>query len=43
MKSVRSKAKPDKRDAILSAMLDLVVERGFHNACPSPKFKMRLK
>ena len=29
---VRSKAKPDKRDAILNAMLDLVVERGFHNA-----------
>jgi len=25
-------AKPDKRDAILEAMLDLVVERGFHNA-----------
>jgi AcrR family transcriptional regulator len=29
---VPSKAKPDKRDAILNAMLDLVVERGFHNA-----------
>ena len=26
------KAKPSKRDAILDAMLDLVVERGFHDA-----------
>jgi AcrR family transcriptional regulator len=32
MKSVRSKAKPNKRDAILNAMLDVVVERGFHEA-----------
>jgi TetR/AcrR family transcriptional regulator, repressor of fatR-cypB operon len=32
MKSVRSKAKPNKRDAILDAMLDVVVERGFHEA-----------
>ena len=28
----RSKSKTDKRSAILDAMLDLVVERGFHNA-----------
>ena len=27
-----SKAKPNKRDAILDAMLDVVVERGFHEA-----------
>jgi AcrR family transcriptional regulator len=32
MKSARSKAKPNKRDAILNAMLDVVVERGFHEA-----------
>jgi AcrR family transcriptional regulator len=32
MKGVRSKAKPNKRDAILNAMLDVVVERGFHEA-----------
>jgi AcrR family transcriptional regulator len=32
MKSVRSKSKPTKRDAILNAMLDVVVERGFHEA-----------
>jgi len=32
MKSVRSKAKPNKRDAILNAMLDVVVERGLHEA-----------
>jgi AcrR family transcriptional regulator len=29
---MRSKAKPNKRDAILNAMLDVVVERGFHEA-----------
>jgi AcrR family transcriptional regulator len=27
-----TKAKPSKRDAILNAMLDIVVERGFHDA-----------
>ena len=27
-----SKTKPNKRDAILDAMLDVVVERGFHEA-----------
>ena len=32
MKSVGTKAKPNKRDAILNAMLDVVVERGFHEA-----------
>jgi len=32
MKSVRTKVKPNKRDAILNAMLDVVVERGFHEA-----------
>jgi TetR/AcrR family transcriptional regulator, repressor of fatR-cypB operon len=32
MKRMRSKAKPNKRDAILDAMLDVVVERGFHEA-----------
>lgn len=32
MKSVRSKAKPTRRDVILDAMLDVVVERGFHEA-----------
>jgi len=32
MKSVQSKAKTTKRDAILNAMLDVVVERGFHEA-----------
>lgn len=32
MKSMPSKAKPNKRDAILNAMLDVVVERGFHEA-----------
>jgi TetR/AcrR family transcriptional regulator, repressor of fatR-cypB operon len=32
MKGVRSKAKANKRDAILNAMLDVVVERGFHEA-----------
>jgi AcrR family transcriptional regulator len=32
MKSARSKAKPTKRDAILDATLDVVVERGFHEA-----------
>lgn len=32
MKSVPVKAKPSKRDAILDAMLDVVVERGFHDA-----------
>jgi hypothetical protein len=32
MKSVRSKAEPGKRDVILIAMLDLVGERGFHDA-----------
>ena len=30
--SVRPKIKPNKRDAILDAMLDVVVERGFHEA-----------
>ena len=32
MKSVLSQPKPNKRDAILNAMLDVVVERGFHEA-----------
>ena len=32
MKSVLSKPKPNKRDAILNAMLDVVAERGFHEA-----------
>lgn len=32
MKSVRSQVKPNKRDAILNAMLDVVAERGFHEA-----------
>jgi AcrR family transcriptional regulator len=32
MKSVPSHVKPNKRDAILNAMLDVVVERGFHDA-----------
>jgi len=32
MKNVPSKAKSSKRDAILNAMLDVVVERGFHEA-----------
>jgi len=32
MKSVKTKTKPNKRDAILNAMLDVVVERGFHEA-----------
>jgi hypothetical protein len=32
MKSVRSKAEPGKRDAILNATLELGVERGFHDA-----------
>ena len=27
-----AKTKPSKRDAILDAMLDIVVERGFHDA-----------
>jgi len=30
--SMARKAKPSKRDAILEAMLDIVVERGFHDA-----------
>jgi AcrR family transcriptional regulator len=29
---MESKTKPSKRDAILDAMLDVVVERGFHEA-----------
>lgn len=32
MKAVASKPKPSKRDAILNAMLDVVVEHGFHEA-----------
>jgi TetR/AcrR family transcriptional regulator, repressor of fatR-cypB operon len=32
MKRMPSKRKPNKRDAILNAMLDVVVERGFHEA-----------
>lgn len=32
MYTVPSKGKPTKRDAILNAMLDVVVERGFHEA-----------
>lgn len=32
MEDVRSKAKLNKRDAILDAMLDVVVEQGFHDA-----------
>ena len=32
MKAVPSKPKPSKRDAILNAMLDVVVEHGFHEA-----------
>lgn len=32
MSGKKIKAKPDKKEAILNAMLDLVVERGFHNA-----------
>src|ERR1019366_10204574 len=32
MNSVRSKVKPTKREAILDATLDVVVERGFHEA-----------
>jgi AcrR family transcriptional regulator len=31
-RSMASKIKPSKRDAILDAMLDVVVERGFHEA-----------
>jgi TetR/AcrR family transcriptional regulator, repressor of fatR-cypB operon len=31
-RGVPSKPKPNKRDAILNAMLDVVVERGFHEA-----------
>ena len=30
--NVASRSKPSKRDAILDAMLDIVVERGFHDA-----------
>jgi AcrR family transcriptional regulator len=40
IKSGRSKAKPSKRDAILNAMLDVVVERGFHEA-PMPLISER--
>jgi len=32
MKGVRAKTKPTKREAILNAMLDVVVERGLHDA-----------
>jgi hypothetical protein len=32
-----SKTKPSKRDAILDAMLDIMVERGFHDARPRPR------
>jgi AcrR family transcriptional regulator len=32
MKVAPAKTKPNKRDAILNAMLDVVVERGFHEA-----------
>jgi len=32
MRGVRSKGKSSKRDAILNAMLDVVVEQGFHDA-----------
>ena len=32
MKAVSKKTKPTKRDVILNAMLDVVVERGFHDA-----------
>jgi AcrR family transcriptional regulator len=32
MKSVRARAKPTKREAILDAMLEVVAERGFHEA-----------
>ncbi len=32
MVGVKAKSKPSKRDAILDAMMDVVVERGFHDA-----------
>jgi AcrR family transcriptional regulator len=35
MKSVPFTAQPNKRNAILNAMLDVVVERGFHEATMS--------